>query len=112
MKSFVLRFRVKDRKNFKEIKNGLKVIETRAATERYKKIKAGDRLIFICGKTRLIKIIAKVKRFRSVGAMFRAINYAKIMPSAGSASGARKIYYSYPGYKEKIKKFGIIAFWI
>jgi len=41
--------------------------------------------------------------------MLKAISFKKIMPWVKSIADARKTYYSYPGYKEKIKKFGIVA---
>lgn len=112
MKTWILRFRARNRKNFEEIKHGLKTIETRATTERYRKIQAGDRLIFVCGSARLARKVKSVRRFASIGAMFRAVNYKKIMPSAESEGAARMVYYGYPWYKEKIRKFGVVAFWI
>jgi ASC-1-like (ASCH) protein len=42
--------------------------------------------------------------------MFKIIPFKKIMPSTDTPAEARKIYHSYPGYKEKIKKFGLVAF--
>ena len=112
MKTWILRFRARDRKNFEEVRRGLKIVETRAATERYRKIQAGDQLVFVCGRARLAKLVKRSKHFDSIGAMFRAVGYKKIMPSASSAIEVRKIYYGYPGYKEKIRKFGIVVFWI
>lgn len=112
MKTWILRFRARDRDNFNEIKRGLKTIETRAATPRYTKIRAGDRLVFVCGKARLTKKVKRAKRFRTIGEMLRAINYKKIMPSVQSVEEVRKVYYGYHGYKEKIKKFGVVAFWV
>jgi ASC-1-like (ASCH) protein len=109
MKKWVLRFRVKDRKNFLEIKNGLKVVETRAATERYRPIQKGDVLVFVCGKEKNQKMVKRVRIFKTIGAMIKTINFKKIMPSVSSTEELRDAYYSYPGYKEKISKFGIIA---
>jgi ASC-1-like (ASCH) protein len=111
-KKYTLRFRAKDRINFLEIKDVKKKIETRAATEKYRKIQKGDSLIFVCGKERLEKKIKKVEIFKSLDAMFKAVNPKHIMPSLSTTAEMTKAYYSYPEYKEKIKKFGIIAFWI
>lgn len=109
MKKWVLRFRAKDKNNFLEIKRGLKTVETRAATERYQNIKRGDRLIFVCGKERLEKTVKKARIFRSIPEMVRVIHRKKIMPSVNSLREMEGIYYSYSAYKEKLKKFGIIA---
>lgn len=111
-RKWILRFRAKDRGNFLEIKGGKKKIETRAATDKYRKILKGDTLVFTCGKERLEKKIKKVEIYRSLDAMFKAVNPKHIMPSVPTTTEMKKIYYSYPGYKEKLKEFGVIAFWI
>ncbi len=46
-KEWVLRFRVVDKDNFLEIENGLKVVETRAATPKYREVKTGDTLVIV-----------------------------------------------------------------
>ncbi|MFZ4500561.1 MAG: hypothetical protein ACOYMZ_03695 [Minisyncoccia bacterium] len=55
MKTWTLRFRAVDKKNFDEVKNGSKPIETRAATVKYQPIEVGDTLLFVCGKERLAR---------------------------------------------------------
>lgn len=107
-----MRFRKTDRNDFLDIKRGLKEIETRAATEKYRKIKAGDKLVIVCGRMRLVKEVRKARRFRTLTAMLKAVNYGKIMPSAKSGREAREIFLSYTGYGEKLKKFGIMAFYL
>jgi ASC-1-like (ASCH) protein len=107
---YVLRFRAKDKKNFLELRGGLKSIETRAATARYRKIAKGDVLVIACGAQRLEKKVKRVRMFKSIDAMFKKIPYRKIMPSAESSAAAKKTYFGYPGYIEKLKKFGVIAF--
>ncbi|MDE2019465.1 MAG: hypothetical protein KGJ13_03900 [Patescibacteria group bacterium] len=68
-KKWILRFRAVDKKNFEEIKNGLKAVETRAATPKYREIKRGDILLIACGKLRLEKEVKRVRVFRTIGAM-------------------------------------------
>ncbi|HEX4104473.1 MAG TPA: ASCH domain-containing protein [Candidatus Paceibacterota bacterium] len=109
-KEWILRFRVVDKDNFLEIKNGLKTVETRAATPKYREVKVGDMLVIVCGEERLEKKVKRVLTFTSIGSMVKRIPYKKIMPSVSSLSELRKIYYSYQGYKEKLKKHGVIAF--
>ena len=106
----ILRFRKKDRHNFLEIKRGLKTIETRAATPKYRKIQKGEILIFVCGKERLKRRVRRVSIFRSIAAMTKKFNFKKIMPSLKSEKEMQAVYYGYAGYKVKIKKFGLIAF--
>mgnify|MGYP001563984919 CR=1 FL=1 len=108
-KKIILRFRITDKNNFNEIKDGLKTVETRAASTRYKDIQKGDNLIIVCEKERIMKKVQRVRYFKSIGSMFKAIPLKRIMPSVRSIADARKAYYSYHGYKEKIKEFGLVA---
>ncbi len=108
-KKIILRFRGVDNDGFDEIKNGLKTVETRAATTRYRDIKKGDIIIIVCGKQRITKQVKRARHFKTIENMLKAIPLKKIMPSIKSVIEARKVYYSYPGYKEKIKEFGLIA---
>lgn len=95
---------------FDEIVNGKKTIETRAATTRYKPIKAGDNLTFVCGSDEITKSVIKVEHFNTLDAMFAALPLSKILPSAISIEDAKNTYFSFPGYKEKIETEGIFAF--
>ncbi len=106
---WTFRFRTADEDNFNEVKRGLKIVETRANTERYRNIKMGDFLVLVCGKERLKKKVKRVRRFKTIAAMLCAIPSKKIMPSVSSPKEMRRIYYGYPGYKEKSKKFGLVA---
>lgn len=110
MKTWTLRFRAVDKKNFDEVKNGSKPIETRAATIKYQPIEVGDTLLFVCGKERLSKKIIKKHHFSSIDAMIEKIPYKEIMPSVKSVEEMKKAYSSYSGYDEKIKELGIFAF--
>lgn len=109
MKEWILRFRAKDRVNFLEIKHRLKTIETRAATPRYRKIENGDVLVFVCGKERLRRRVKRVRFFKSINSMTKVISYKKIMPSLKSSKEMKAVYYDYSAYKDKIRKFGLIA---
>ena len=98
-----------DKKNFEEIRRGLKTIETRAATKKYREIRSGDILQIVCGKQKMRRRVKKAQRFRSIGEMTAQLDYRKIMPSVQSVSEMRASYYGYSGYREKIKKVGLIA---
>lgn len=112
MKKIILKFRSADLDNFKEIERGLKTVETRAATMRYQNIKPGTALEIRCGKETLFKKVKKVGYFSSIESMFRKIPLRKIMPSVKTIEEARHVYFSYHGYKEKLKKFGVVALFI
>ena len=109
MKEWILRFRAKDRADFLEVKERSKTIETRAATPKHRKIKSGDVLIFVCGKERLRRKVKKVRYFKSINSMVKSVNYKKIMPSLKSPKEMIAVYHSYSHYKEKIKKYGLVA---
>ena len=110
MKNWTLKFRATDKKNFDEVKSGVKSIETRACTVRYQPIEVGDTLTFVCGKEKCMKKIIKKFHWRSVDAMTKKINFKKIMPSVKSVEEMKKVYASYPDYEKKIKEHGLLGF--
>jgi len=85
-------------------------VETRAATKKYQKVEAGDVLVFVCGKERFEKRIKQMRHFRTITAMLRVHKVKDIAPDLTTAKELRATYDGYPGYREKIKKFGVVAF--
>lgn len=110
MKTWTLSFKVVDKKNFDELKTGLKSVETRAGTVKYQPIEVGDTLVFVCNGEKLLKKVIKIDYFKSVEKMIEEIPLNKIMPSVHSIDDMKKAYSSYSGYDKKIKEFGILAF--
>ena len=104
-----LRFRAVNKNIFLDIKSGKKKVETRAATEKYRNIKTDDTVVLICGKERFEKQVKKAKIFKSVKALVKIYSIKKIMPDLSTEKELERAYYSYSNYKEKIKKFGLIA---
>lgn len=109
MKKYTLRFRAVNQDIFLDIKSGKKTVETRAATEKYKDIKEGDLIVLVCGKDRFGKTVKKATIFKSIKPLVKAYPIKKIMPHISTEKELQRAYYSYPNYKEKIKKFGLIA---
>ncbi len=109
MKKYTLKFRAINRDTFLNIKSGKKSVETRAATERYKDIKVGDVIVLVCGKEKFEKKVKKARIFKSIKALLKAYSIKKIMPHLSTEKEIRDAYYSYPNYKEKIQKHGLIA---
>ncbi len=109
MTKYTLKFRATNKSIFLDIKSGKKSVETRAASERYRDIKAGDVVVLVCGKERFEKKIKKARIFKSIKALLKTYPIKKIMPQFSTEKEIRDSYYSYPGYKEKIKKFGLVA---
>ena len=108
-KRILLRFRAVNRDIFEAIQDGRKKVETRAATTRYRDIKAGDALRFVCGKDSFEKKAKKVQIFRSIPLLLQEYRADEINPFVKSEGELQKMYFSYPNYREKIKQFGIIA---
>jgi len=108
-KIYTLRFRAVNEDIFQAIKNGKKKVETRAGTIKFRNIKKGDILKFVCGGKSFEKKIARVTVFKTIPELIKKYKIKEINPAANSAEDLIKIYYSFPGYKEKIKEFGLIA---
>lgn len=105
----MLKFRTVNSDVFTAILDGSKKIETRAATPKYRDVKVGDILVLTCGRKRIEKRVVKVELFKTIGALLKIYQPEEINPKICSSKEAREMWYSFPGYKEKIKKFGLVA---
>jgi len=103
-----LKFRVKNRDIFDAIVSGRKKVETRAATPKYMKVRVGDVLTLVCGKKRLKKKVKKAEHFKTINAVMKKYRPEEINPKANSLREIRETWYSFPNYREKIKKFGLV----
>jgi len=108
-KKFILRIRLRDKYIFQAIKNGNKKVDTRAASTRNRSIKTGDKLILICGKEKIERKVKGVRVFKTISALLKKYKPQQINPKTFSEKEITKMYYSFPGYKEKIKKYGLIV---
>lgn len=105
-----LRFKEVDRGIFEDVLEGKKRIETRAATKKFLNIKPGNIIRCVCGKDRLEKKVKKVKTFKSINSLLKEYKPKEINPKALSKSDLEKMYNSFPSYRKKIKKHGLIVF--
>jgi ASC-1-like (ASCH) protein len=108
-KNITLRFRATNRDIFEAIRSGKKKIETRAGSPKYFDIKAGDTLVFVCGKERFNKKVKSVHKFKSIKALHKIYKPIEINPKTKTIQESEKMYHSFSGYREKIKKYGLIA---
>jgi ASC-1-like (ASCH) protein len=108
-KTYKLRFRAVNSDIFEAIRTGSKRVETRAATVKYRDIKIGDVLRFMCGNKHFEKKVTKVKVFKTITEMLKKYKAKEINLGVSSNKELRETYYSFPGYKEKINKCGLIA---
>ncbi len=110
MKKHILRVAEINKDTFDYIKSGKKKIETRAGSIKYRKIKEGDIIVLCCGGKKLEKKVKKVSHFKSIDAILKRWKPNQINPATKTKAEAIKAWHSYPGYEEKIKKYGLIAF--
>lgn len=109
MKKYILRIRGTDKFVFDSIKKRNKIVETRAATERYRRIEEKDILVFVCGNEKIEKKVKKVSYFKNIDEMAKQIDFKKIMPFVSSIEDMESVCYGFSGYRQKIKKFGLVA---
>lgn len=108
-KKVQLKFRAVNKDIFEAILNGTKKIETRAATTKFKNLKAGEIVLLVCGKDQAEKKIKKTQTFKSIGDLVSVYKVSDINPDLKTHEQLTKMYYSFPNYKEKIDKNGLIA---
>ncbi|MBI3633741.1 MAG: hypothetical protein HY226_05640 [Candidatus Vogelbacteria bacterium] len=96
--------------SFDAIRSGEKWVETRAATPKYISIKVGDILVFECGDKKLERKVLQVAVFKNISILLKKYKVTDIMPNKKTKADLEAAYFSYPDYKEKIEKFGLIAF--
>lgn len=105
----ILKFRAVNRNIFEAILNGKKKIETRAATAKFHDIKAGDTVVLICGNKKAKKKVKKVELLKSSAAVLKKYKPEDINPKIHTIKEVKTMWYSFPGYREKIKKHGFIV---
>jgi ASC-1-like (ASCH) protein len=110
MPNYRLVIREQDRHVFDEIVDGRKSIETRAATGKYAGVKTGDTLVFTCGTATVTKTVVSAAHYNDLDDLYNHLSLGKILPSARSVEEAKQIHLSFPGYKQKLKTHGIVAF--
>ncbi len=112
MKQWLMEFGDEGKDNFDEILSGIKKIETRAGGPKYDGVQIGDEMLFVCGDKKLFKKVDNMKYFKSVDGMVKLISFKDIMPNVMSVNEMKRIYNMYPGYNDRIKEYGIYAFYL
>lgn len=112
MKKHRLVFKAVDRDGWVNIRSGHKSVETRAATIKYRNIQAGDVLVVVCGKDSFEKSISIAEYYDSIESLMAGVPMTTICPDTKSMDDVYKMYYRFPGYKEKIAEHGIMAFYL
>ena len=110
MKRRVLRFATSHRRSFELIRAGKKTVETRAGSSRYQNIESGDILVFSCGQDRFEKVVKRVYRATTPEELLAQVPFRLITPELDSEEKTVQVWYSFPGYRERIQEFGMLGF--
>lgn len=105
-----LPFLLKHKRTFELIREGKKKIESRAGSPKYLEINEGDNIEFSCGNEKTIKQVKKILHYNDLDELFAAYEPETINPEISSDKELRKKYLTFPGYNERIKKYGILVF--
>lgn len=108
-KNWTLSYHVDDKANFDAIGRGLKDIETRPGTRKYKTIKVGDTISFTCNGAIITKAVTKRFHWPSPSALIREINFKRVLPSARTASELEGAFETDPDY-ETMGTYGMFGF--
>lgn len=108
-RNLILRFRAVNKDIFEAIRDGRKEVETRSASPKFHNIKSGDIIKCVCGTDSFKKKVKKAQIFRTIPEMLRKYKIKQIHPFVNSQKELEKVYCSFPNYREKIKKYGLIA---
>lgn len=98
-----------DRRVFDALRDGSKKLETRAGSPRYQRVAAGDTAVFDCGKDRITRKIVAVRHFPDIHSLIVHYGVKTITPWFDTEEEQVKMYHGFPGYSERIAKYGIIA---
>lgn len=102
---------------FEQIKSGIKTVETRALNpdepERYfGNIKVGETIELerVDNGEILRKKVKRASVYNNFDDYLKEEDFKKIFGKEMKPEEVRKIHYNFPGYKERLEKYGIVAF--
>lgn len=105
---------------FEALKDGRKIIETRANSTKYWSLNIDQEIWFKSLATREIlqKKIIKNPRFyqyfgdarRTIAHAYKKEDFQKIMPGVRSLEEVIKNYFAFPDYEQKVARFGLVVF--
>ncbi len=96
------------------VKKKKKTIEIRINDEKRQLLKIGDKIKFTDtnGKNHFILKIRDLKKSKNFKNAIKKATLKKCMPNIKSIKKAINIYRSFPSYKKKEKKYGIILIYL
>ena len=96
--------------HFNNIKNGLKIYETRILDQKRRKIKLLDEVKFIeRGSNRTFNaVITELSYFNNFKNAILDCGVKKVLPNVRSLEDGIKLYENIPGYKDGQRKYGVL----
>lgn len=96
---------------FSLIRDGKKRVEGRKATPKWRKLKAGDVLVFTNGSEEFETMIDRIDRFDSLDAYLLGVGVEAALPGVSDLEKARKIYLQWSTLQE-IAQWGFVGIWV
>lgn len=93
-----------------QIRSGTKTYEGRVWSGPFRNYREGMRLCWFSGESEILTKIISVNRFDSFEQMVTEIGYKKLLPRSRSEADAIGEYHKIPGYTEKARQYGVVAF--
>lgn len=115
MKVWEVIFDASDELNFSMIVSGEKIVETRAldetdsAKDYYRAIDSGDAIRFVCGTDSVIKNVVEARYYPTLADYLEYEDLELALGEGMTAEKATDKLHGYPGYKERIKKYGLVV---
>ena len=96
---------------FDAIKSGLKTVEGRVYSSKFKDLKAGMNIIFSSIKTNetIICTVEAINLYANFTNMLQAEGFHNMLPGITSIDEGVALYENFPGYRDDVKKNGALA---
>lgn len=95
----------------RQIQSGAKSFEGRVFSGPFRNYKVGDRVNWFAGQElRVLTEITEVRVFGTFEQMLRSVGFKKMLPNVSTLEAAVAAYQAIPGYSDKARTFGVVAF--
>jgi ASC-1-like (ASCH) protein len=96
---------------FDLIKSGKKTVEGRLNTEKFTTLGVGEIIRFSAPHTTdyLVCVVKSYVNYTDFRSMLSAEGIARMLPGVTTIKQAVRVYEEFPGYKEKVKIYGVVA---
>jgi ASC-1-like (ASCH) protein len=96
---------------FSYIRQGIKPVEGRKGTHSYKKINAGDQILFSNGTESFLANVTEVRAYESIEKYFEDVTLEKALPGIKTIEEGLEIYYQWSS-EEKVKQYGFLGIFV